>query len=227
VRDGLNKRALRRMAVLDPVKVVIDNYPEGQVEYAEAMNNPEYPSAGTRQVPFSREVYIGARIHGGAGKEVFPHGAGTGSAAARRVPLHLHARRQDAAGAVTEIHGTYDPRPKAATPPTAARSRGRFTGCRRRMRYRLRCGCMTGSSQCPIRWRTARSDFTEFLNPESLKSVTAWGEPALAQAQPGERFQFERIGYFCADTEDSQPASRFLTVRRPLRILGPKRRKNN
>jgi len=206
VRDDLNRRALRRMAVLDPVKVVIDNYPEGQVEYAEALNNPEDPAAGTRQVPFGREVYIEREdFMEVPAKKFFRMTPGQEvrlRAACLFTCTHVV---KDAAGLVTEIHGTYDPASKGGNAADGRKIKGTIHWVSAAHAVPLEVRLYDRLFTVPDPLADGSRDFTDFLNPESLKTVTAWVEPALAQAQPGERFQFERIGYFCADTVDSRP----------------------
>jgi len=112
---------------------------------------------------------------------------------------------KDAAGVVTEIHGTYDPASKGGNAADGRKIKGTIHWVSAAHAVPVEVRLYDRLFTVPDPLADGARDFTEFLNPESLKSVTAWGEPALAQAQPGERFQFERIGYFCADTEDSQP----------------------
>ncbi len=205
LRDDLNKRALRRMAVLDPVKVVVDNFPEGRVDQVDVLNNPEDPAAGTRQVPFSREVWIERddfmevpakkffRVT--PGQEVRLRGACLFTC------THVV---KDAAGVVVEIHGTYDPESKGGNASDGRKIKGTIHWVSVAHAVRLETRLYDRLFTVPDPMGDALKDFTEFLNPDSLKVVMAWAEPALSEAAPGQKFQFERIGYFCADTRDSK-----------------------
>ena len=206
LRDDLNKKALRRMAVLDPVKVVIDNFVPGSIDFAEVQNNPEDPNAGTRKVPFGPELWIEREdfmeipakrfFRVTPGQEVRLRGACLFTC------THVE---KDAAGNVLAIHGTYDPNSTGGNSPDGRKVKGT-----------IHWVCVKTAIQFPIRlydrlftvpdpMGDETKDFLAFINPDSLKTVQAYGEPALADAQPGEKFQFERVGYFCADAIDSKP----------------------
>ena len=200
VRNVLNRTAPRRFAVLRPLKVVIENYPEGQVEEMDVVNNPEDPSAGTRKVAFARELWIERDdFMEEPPPKFFRLAPGPRGAAAvgllRDVPRGRQGRRRarsSSCGARTTR------RPGAATRPTAAGRRRPCTGSRPRTRCRPRCGCTTTSSRDPTRARTG--DLFADLNPAS-ETVLAGClvEPALADVPVGETVQFERLGYFCPD----------------------------
>jgi glutaminyl-tRNA synthetase len=206
LRDDLNKRAQRRMAVLDPVKVVIDNFPEGQVEQVEVQNNPEDPAAGTRLVPFGREVWIERDdfmevpakkfFRMTPGQEVRLRGACLFTC------THVV---KDAAGVVTEIHGTYDPASKGGNAADGRKIKGTIHWVSAAHALRLEVRLYDRLFTVPDPMGDEAKDFVEFLNPDSLKVIMACAEPSLAEAAPGEKFQFERIGYFCADSRDSKP----------------------
>ena len=206
LRDDLNKRALRRMAVLDPVKVVIDNYPEGQIEYAEAQNNPEDPGAGKRLVPFGREVFIEREdFMEEPAKKFFRMAPGQEvrlRAACLFTCTHVV---KDAAGGIAEIHGTYDPNSKGGNAADGRKIKGTIHWVSAThavpLTVRLYDRLFTVSDPMGDEAR----DFLSFLNPDSLKTVTAFAEPALAETLPGQTVQFERVGYFCADTRESVP----------------------
>ena len=118
VREDLNKRAPRAMAVLRPLKVVLENYPDGQTEDMDVVNNPEDPAAGTRKVPFSRSpLYRARRLPRGSAEEVLPPGAGPRGPAAQRVPRDLPVSRQERAGEVVELRCTYDPATRGGDAP--------------------------------------------------------------------------------------------------------------
>jgi len=206
LRDDLNKRALRRMAVLDPVKVVIDNYPEGQVEYVDAQNNPEDPGTGTRKVPFGREVLIEREdFMEEPAKKFFRMAPGQEvrlRAACLFTCTHVV---KDAAGAIIEIHGTYDPNSKGGNAADGRKIKGTIHWVSATLAVPLTVRLYDRLFTVPDPMGDAARDFVDFLNPDSLKTVTAYGEPALAEALPGQTFQFERVGYFCADTRESVP----------------------
>ncbi len=208
VRDDLNKRALRRMAVLNPVKVVIDNYPEGQEEWVEVANNPEDPQAGTRKIPFGREVWIERDDFMEVPEKKFFRMAPGREVRLRGACLFTCTSVvKDAAGEVVEIHGTYDPTSKGGNAADGRKIKGtiHWVSAARAVTLPVRLYDRLFTVSDPLSDPTR--DFLEFLNPDSLKTVTAYGEPALAESGPGERFQFERIGYFCADTRESKPGA--------------------
>ena len=208
LRDDLNKKALRRMAVLDPVKIVIDNFEEGAIDFAEAQNNPEDPSTGTRQIPFGKELWIEREdfmevpakkfFRVTPGQEVRLRGACLFTC------THVV---KDSAGTVTEVHGTYDPASKGGNAPDGRKVKGtiHWVSVKDAVQFPVRLYDRLFTVPNPM--GDATKDFLEFLNPDSAKTITAYGEPALAQACPGEKFQFERIGYFCADSKDTKPGA--------------------
>jgi glutaminyl-tRNA synthetase len=218
LRDDLNRRALRRMAVLDPVKVVIDNYPEGQVEYAEAQNSPDDPGAGTRQVPFGRELFIEREdFMEEPAKKFFRVTPGQEVRLRAACLFTCSHVVKDAAGVIAEIHGTYDPNSKGGNAADGRKVKGtiHWVSAAHAVPLTVRLYDRLFTVSDPMGDETR--DFTAFLNPDSLKSVTAYAEPALAEALPGQTFQFERIGYFCADTRESMPGkpvfNRTVTLR--------------
>ena len=206
VREELNRTAPRRMAVLDPVKVVIDNF-KG-VREVELPNNPLDETAGVRKVPFSREIWIDRsdfmevpekRFYRMApGQEVRLRGA---------CIFRCTGCVKDAAGAVSEIHGTWDEASWGGNAADGRKVKGTIhwvdsqTGVRAEVRLYDRLFV----EKDPL--RNGSEGFIDFLNPDSLKVVTAYVEPALAEARGLERFQFERTGYFVADECDSKPGA--------------------
>jgi len=208
LRDDLNKRAQRRMAVLNPVKVVIDNFPEGQVEWVEVGNNPEDPLAGKRKIPFTREVWIERDDFMEVPEKKFFRMAPGQEVRLRGACLFTCASVvKDSDGLVSEIHGTYDPNSKGGNAVDKRKIKGtiHWVSVSHAAAFEVRLYDRLFNVSDPMGDPTR--DFLEFLNPDSLKKVTAYGEPALAEANPGERFQFERIGYFCADSRDSKPGT--------------------
>ena len=211
LREDLNRRAPRRMAVLNPLKVVITNYPEGQSECFEAINNPEDADMGTRNVPFSRELYIE--------RDDFmedPLRRFYRLAPGREVRLRYACLVtctdvvKDADGNVVEVHCTYDPDSRGGNAPDGRRVQGTIhwvsVAHAAPLEVRLYDNLFTDPAPATAAAESER-DFTDLISPDSLKVITALAEPALAGANPGDRCQFERLGYFCADIVDSQPGA--------------------
>jgi glutaminyl-tRNA synthetase len=222
-RDDLNRRARRAMAVLRPLKLVIDNYPAGpnqdQVEFVEVANNPEDASAGTRLVPFSRELYIEQDDF----RETPPpkyHRLSLGKEVRLRNAYFVTAQRvvKDATGSIVEVHGTYDPASRGGNSPDGRKvkstihwvSAAHAIGAEIRLYDRL----FTKADPYDLE---EGQDVLDNLNPNSIEIVTsAKLEPSLASAQLGEHLQFERVGYFCLDT-DSTPAHLVFNRTLPLK----------
>jgi glutaminyl-tRNA synthetase len=208
VRDHLNKTAPRVMAVLKPVKVVITNYPEGQVEMLTAVNNPDDPSAGTREVPFSREFYVEREDF----EEIPPkkyYRLTPGQEVRLRWAYLVTCTGcvKDAAGNVTEIHCTYDPATKGGNPPDGRKVQGtiHWVSAAHAIEAEVRLYDHLFKVEAPEDV-PAGTDYKTNINPTSLVTLSdAKLEPSLANAAPGARMQFERVGYFCVDTVDSQP----------------------
>ena len=216
VREDLNKRAPRAMAVLRPIAVVIENYPEDRIEEVEAVNNPEDASAGTRRLPFSRTLYIEQEDFMEVPPKKFFR-LSPGNEVRLRYAYILKCERviKDASGAITELRCTYDP--DSLNGPTATRrvkgtihwvSAAHAADAELRLYDRLFQSADPGEG--------GRDPLTD-LNPQSLDRVTgAKVEPALASAAPGSRFQFERQGYFCVDPDsrDAKPVfNRTVTLK--------------
>lgn len=206
VREDLNKRALRVMAVLDPLKLVIDNYPEDQVEEMDAVNNPEDPSAGTRKVPFSRELYIERDDF----REVPPpkyFRLSPGREVRLRYGYLVTATSvvKNDKGEVVEVHCTYDPATRGGNTPDGRKVKStiHWVSAKHALDADVRIYETLFSNPNPNDVPEGQ-EFTANLNPKSLEVVKGKVEPSLASAKPGDRFQFERLGYFCVD-KDSQP----------------------
>ena len=205
LRDDLNLHATRRMAVLDPIKVVVDNYPDDRVLTAEAQNNPKDESVGKRIIPFEREFYIERGdfmeepvkkfFRMTPGKEVRLRGA--------CIFMCTHVVK-DVAGVVVEVHGTYDPDSRGGNAPDGRKIKGTIHWVPVASAVKLQVRLYDRLFSVPEPLGDEEKDFIEFLNPDSLKSVIAYGEPALADVSKGEIFQFERVGYFCVDSRDSK-----------------------
>lgn len=207
VRDDLNAHATRAMAVLNPVKLVITNYPEGQTEEVEMENNPENPAAGTHKMPFSREIYIERDdfLENPPKKyfRLFPGGEVRLKGA---YIIKCEEAVKDADGNITEIRCTYDPESRSGLPGAARKVKGtlHWVSAAHATDAEVRIYDRLFSVENP--GAEAEKDFRELLNPDSLKIVTgAKLEPFLAEnAEPGKHFQFQRVGYFTPDP-DSKP----------------------
>jgi len=213
VREDLNKRVPRVMAVLRPLRVVIVNYPEDQVEELEAVNNPEDPAMGTRKVPFSRVIYIEQEdFREDPPKKYFRLAPG------REVRLRyayfikcVDVIKDDTTGEVVELHCTYDPETKGGTAPDGRKVKAtlHWVSADHAINAEVRLYDTLFSESNPADVKGGQ-DFKDYINPNSLETLTDCRlEPSLIEAAPGSRFQFERLGYFCVDTVDS-------TARRPV-----------
>jgi glutaminyl-tRNA synthetase len=212
VREDLNRRAQRVMAVLRPLKVVIDNYPEGQTEEMDAVNNPEDESAGKRKVPFSRELYIERDDF----QEVPPKGyfrLSPGKEVRLRYGYFVTAQSvvKNEQGEVVEVHVTYDPATRGGNAPDGRKVKStiHWVSAAHAINAEVRLYENLFSKENPNDVPEGQ-DFTANLNPNSLEIVTgAKLEPSLKSAEPGARYQFERLGYFCVDTDSKSGAPVF------------------
>jgi len=218
-RDDLNRRARRAMAVLHPIKLVIDNYPKDQEEFVEVANNPEDPAAGTRQVPFSREVYIEQDDF----REVPPpkyYRLSPGKEVRLRNAYFITAQSvvKDEAGNVVEVHCTYDPASRGGNSPDGrkVKSTMHWVSAAHAISAEIRIYDKLFTKPDPTDVEEGEDVFSN-LNPNSLEVVTgARLEPSLAGAQAGDRYQFERVGYFCLDP-DSTPGNLAFNRTLPLK----------
>jgi glutaminyl-tRNA synthetase len=219
VRDDLNKSALRAMAVLRPLKVVIDNYPEGQVEELESANNPEDASAGTRKVPFSRVLYIEQDdFREDPPKKFFRLSPGQEVRLRGGYFITCKSVVKNDAGEVAEVHCTYDPETRSGNAPDNRKVKAtiHWVSAQHAIDAEVRLYENLFSNENPGDVPEGQ-DFTVNLNPNSLEILTnAKLEPSLATAKPGDRYQFERLGYFCADL-DSKPGALVFNRTVPLR----------
>lgn len=206
VREDLNKRAERRMAVLNPLKVVITNYPENQSEELEAVNNPEDAAAGSRMVPFGREIFIERDdFMEVAPKKYFR--LAIGQEVRLRYAYFIKATDvvKDADGNIIEVHATYDPASRGGNSPDGRKVQGTIHWVSaqhaKKAQVRLYDRLFTRSDMDNL---TEEEDYKDFLNPDSLKVIEALIEPDLANHAAGKTFQFERIGYFCVDGDSSE-----------------------
>jgi glutaminyl-tRNA synthetase len=204
IREDLNRRALRRFAVLDPLKVVVTNFPEGQTEQLETENNPEDPNAGTRALTFSRELYIERDdFMENPPPKYFRLSPGGMVRLKSAFILKCHDLRKDESGNITEIHCTYVPESRSGQDTSGLKVQGviHWLSAHNAQKAEVRLYDRLFQVEDPA----AEEDFKQSLNPHSLKVLeNALVEPALAAAQAGEQFQFTRLGYFCADP-DSAP----------------------
>ena len=206
VRDHLNKIAPRVFAVIDPVKVIIENYPEGQVEELEIENNPEDETAGTRIVPFTREIYIEREdFMEEAPKKFFRLSLGNEVRLKGAYFIKAERVEKDAEGNITTIYATYDPETKSGSGTEASKRKVKGT-----------LHWVSATENIPIEVReydrlfTVESpdaekdvDFLQFVNPNSLTVKEGFAEPALKEAKVEDKFQFQRIGYFALDRDSS------------------------
>jgi glutaminyl-tRNA synthetase len=221
LREDLNRRAARVMAVLRPLKVTLTNYPEGRTEELPAINNPEQPAMGTRQVPFGREIFIE--------RDDFmedPPPKFFRLAPGREVRLRYayfitcaEVVKDPATGEVTELRCTYDPATRGGDAPDGRKVQGtlHWVSAAHAVPAEVRLYDQLFTQQSPGEGTEGRH-FTEDVNPKSLEVLTGCRlEPSLAAAAPGNRYQFERLGYFCADEKASRPGrlvfNRSVTLR--------------
>ncbi|HLH40351.1 MAG TPA: glutamine--tRNA ligase/YqeY domain fusion protein [Bryobacteraceae bacterium] len=204
VRDDLNRRAPRAMAVLKPLRVVIDNYPEGQTEWMEAVNNPEDASAGTRQVPFSRVLYIEQDdFRQDPPKQYFRLSPGREVRLRYGYFITCTGVVKNDRGEVSEVHCRYDPATRGGNAPDGRKVKStiHWVSAAHAIEAEVRLYETLFTREDPNEVEEG-GDFTDNLNPNSLEVISeAKIEPGLAAAAAGERFQFERLGYFAVDPD--------------------------
>ena len=221
LREDLNLRSPRVMAVLKPLRVVITNYPEGQVEQMEAINNPEDLSRGSRTVPFSRVLYIEQDdFREDPPKKFFRLAPG------QEVRLRYayiikceNVIKDDKTGEIIELHCTYDPETKSGSPKSGRMVKGtiHWVSAAHAIEAEVRLYDRLFVKPNPDDTKDG-SDFRDYVNPNSLETLTSCKiEPSLAGAVPGSRYQFERLGYFCVDSVDSTPGKLVFNRTVPLR----------
>src|SRR4051812_2577265 len=200
IREDLNRTALRVMTVLRPLKLVLTNYPEGQSEFLEAVNNPEDAEAGTRPVPFGRELWVDQDDF----RETPPkgyHRLYPGNEVRLRYGYIIKCHdfvKDPATGEITEIHCTYDPETRSGQQTRKVKSTIHWVSAAEAIPVEVRLYDKLFTVEDPNETPEGQ-DFTMYLNPKSLEIVEGKAEPSLAGARPGDRYQFERLGYFCAD----------------------------
>jgi glutaminyl-tRNA synthetase len=206
VREDLNKIAPRVMAVLDPVKLAITNYPEGQEEWLEAENNPEEEVMTFRKVPFSKELYIEREdFQEEAHKKFFRLTLGTEVRLKNAYIIKGESVVKDETGKITEIHVTYDVDSKSGSGTEASQRKVKgtihwvSTAHAKEAEVRIYDRLFTNESPD----KDKEVDFKEFINPNSLKVITGYVEPSLVTAKELDHFQFQRLGYFCVDRDST------------------------
>ena len=218
MREHLNKVAPRVMAVLDPVKVILTNYPENESEWLDAENNPEDPEAGFRKVPFSRELFIEREdFKEEANRKFFRLKLGGEVRLKNGYIITANDVVKNAAGEIEEIHCTYDPLSKSGsgTEESLKKVKGtlHWVSAAHALTAEVRLYDRLFNDETPDQHKD--KDFLEFINPESLKTITAFLEPGLKGASVGSQFQFQRIGYFCVDPDST---SDYLVFNRTVQL---------
>ena len=206
VREDLNTKASRVMAVLDPVKLVIINYPEGATEMLEAENNPEDPSKGSRLMPFSKNLFIERDdFKEDANRKYFRLTLGKEVRLKNGYIIEGQSVIKDADGTITEIHCTYDPDSKSGSGSEASQRKVKGTihwvNQETAIAAQVNLYDRLFSDESPDQHKD--QEFTEFINQDSLKQITAQVEPSLVNLTPGTNVQFQRLGYFVTDTDST------------------------
>jgi glutaminyl-tRNA synthetase len=219
VRDDLNERAPRAMAVLHRLRVVIDNYPEGQTEEFECANHPQNPDMGTRKVPFSRILYIERDDFDENPPKKYKRLAPGREVRLRSsyVVKFASAVKDEKTGEITELHCTYDPGTRNAPPADGRKVDGviHWVSADHAAQTEIRLYDRLFQEPDPTE---IADNIVAHLNPVSLETLTTcYVESSLKDAQPGNRYQFERVGYFCVDTKDSSPGRPVFNRIVPLR----------
>jgi len=215
IREDLNKRALRCLAVLRPIKVIITNYPEGQTEELDAVNNPEDPSSGTRRIAFSRELYIERDdFMENPVPKYFRLKPGGEVRLKYAYIIKCERFEKDASGNVTEIYCTADFGSKTGGPTSARKVKGTIHWVS--AAHAVEAEVRLYERLFTVAEPDAEGDFKQHLNPHSLELVTAKCELSLREALPELRYQFERLGYFALDNQSTRAKlvfNRTITLR--------------
>jgi glutaminyl-tRNA synthetase len=211
VREDLNRVSNRVYVVLRPIKVVLTNYPEGQVEHLELTNNPESLEAGKRSVPLSRELYIESDdFREEPAPDFFRLVPGGEVRLKYAFCIICQEVVKDAGGRVVELRCTYDDATRhGAKPVGRPKVKGtiHWVSAAHAADVEVRLYDRLFTEPQPEEAAGEEGDFRQFINPASLETLQAKAEPSLLQAQPGAHYQFERVGYFCADPKDSHPGA--------------------
>ena len=217
------------MGVLDPVKVVITNYPENEEEWLEAENNPEDENAGSRQVPFSREIYIEKNdFREEANRKFFRLKLGGEVRLKNAYIIKAESCTKDADGNITEIQCTYDPKSKSGSGSEESLRKVKGTlhwvSIKHALEAEVRVYDRLFLDESPDTHKD--KDFMEFINPDALKIIKGYLEPSLKSAKIEDRVQFQRLGYFCVD-QDSTPEKLVFNKTVGLRDTWAKIQQNN
>ncbi len=207
VREDLNKKAPRIMVVLDPVKLIIDNYPEGKTEWLEAENNPEDENAGNREVPFSKELYIEREdFLESANNKFFRLTLGKEVRLKNAYIIKGESIEKDSAGNITAIHCSYDPESKSGSGTEASLRKVKGTlhwvAANTAVTVEVRLYDRLFTEAAPD--TNKERDFMEFINPNSLQVIEGYAEPSIKDAEPEDKFQFQRLGYFVVDKDSTK-----------------------
>ena len=206
VREDLNKVSTRVMTVIDPVKLVIENYPENAEEWLETENNPEDENAGTREIPFSRELYIEREdFKEEAGNKFFRLKLGGEVRLKSAYIIKAERVEKDENGEITTIYATYDPKSKSGsgTEESLRKVKGTLHWVSANHALPVEVRIYDRLFTTPQPDAEKETDFMEFINPESLKTVQGFAEPSLKNAEVGKPYQFQRIGYFTKDPDSN------------------------
>src|SRR5690606_36352676 len=206
VREDLKKKAPRIMVVLDPVKLIIDNYPEGKTEMLEAENNQEDESAGNREDPFSKELHIEREdFLESANNKFFRLTHGKEVRLKNAYIIKGESVVKDSEGNITEIHCTYDPDSKSGSGSEASLRKVKGTlhwvSAKHALPVEVRLYDRLFTEASPD--TNKEKDFMEFINPNSLEVITAYAEPSVNNAKAEDKFQFQRLGYFVVDRDST------------------------
>ena len=207
IREDLNKIAPRVMAVLNPLKVVIANYPEGEEEWLRAENNPEDESAGSRELPFSKELYIEREdFREEANRKFFRLKLGGEVRLKNAYIIKAESCTKDADGNILEVQCTYDPKSKSGSGSEESLRKVKGTlhwvSIKHAIPVEVRLYDRLFTDETPDAYKD--KDFLEFINPNSLEVITGYVEPGLKEAKINDRFQFQRLGYFNVDEDSTQ-----------------------
>lgn len=219
VREHLNRVAPRRMAVLDPIKLRITNWPEGKVETSEAINNPEDPDCGKREIPFTGNLLIEREdFREEAPRKFFRLKKGGAVRLRAGYIVDCHDVVKDDDGNVTEILCTYDPETKSGADKSGRKVKGtiHWVSADHATEFEVRLYDRLFTCENPASPEEGKT-FLDYLNPDSLKMLTGFGEPALAEHVIGDRVQFERLGYFVVDKDSTEDGKRVFNRIVPLR----------
>ena len=207
VREDLNKKTPRIMVVLDPVKLIIDNYPEGKTEWLEAENNPEDEAAGSREVPFSKELLIERDdFLEEANRKFFRLTLGKEVRLKNAYIIKGESVVKDSEGNIIEIHCTYDPDSKSGSGTEASLRKVKGTlhwvSAKQALPVEVRLYDRLFTEASPD--TNKEKDFMEFINPDSLQVITGYAEPSVKDSKPEDKLQFQRLGYFVVDRDSTE-----------------------